>query len=162
MAAEANLDESMCKMCGDELDDRFDITFLGGHETAASRCAQFYDSLFLGRGKWKKQSCPNALGVETTFFCNPDKNGAQIRKEVLSKHLLAHLKEVIKDATPFRRKETGTILVNRRKLVSVIIADENRVDLDWDEAKAHALQVDIPAAELWFKNLVNDGGKPSS
>ena len=162
LASEANIPESDYRFNGDNLDNLFDLKFTG--VSANQQCLQFYQSLQLGRGRWKEQSCKDPNGVSCKFYIAPDKNPAQVRKEVLSKQLKGRIeglegwsKEI------FIRKSSGTLLVDRRALVSVAIIDEVRASLVWSHAQRIHLGIEQEVVEAMFKDIVGGGagGGPS-
>ena len=82
LVLEAHLSEADIAISGDALDDRFEIQFSGDSRIAAVKCLQFYESLQLGRGKWKPQFAINDTGTDIQFYIAPDKNPCQMRKEI--------------------------------------------------------------------------------
>ena len=78
LAGEASIAEDHFDFEGDALDNRFEMLFKGS--SAAPRALQFFQSLQLGRGKWKKQEVLDDLDEIVQFFVQPDKNGAQTRR----------------------------------------------------------------------------------
>ena len=90
------------------------IVFLGDTRTATLAAGQFYSSLQLEKGVWKKQVAMGPDESEVEYYISPDKNGAQIRKEVLSKHLRTFLKSLLSKEVS-AKKQTGTIVVDKRK-----------------------------------------------
>ena len=104
LALEANLSEADIAISGDALDDRFEIKFSGDSKTAAVKCLQFYESLQLGRGKWKPQFAINDTGTDIQFCIAPDKNPCQMRKEILCKHLKGILEGLAISHTFFVKK----------------------------------------------------------
>lgn len=158
LAAEANLVDSMYAVTGDELDDRFQIKFNGNINTASARANQFLLSLKLGKGKWKVQQVKDDGGNSVQIYINPDKNMAQVRKEILSKALLKILQEKIPDRTFFLSREAGIIYIDRRKLVKVVVTSEDSARLSWDVAKRVFLGIDDVPVETAFKDVVSEGG----
>jgi len=159
LAAEANIGEGDYIFNGDHLDNLFDLKFTGA--SAAQHCLQFYQSLQLGRGRWKTQECLDPNGTTHKFYIAPDKNPAQVRKEVLSKQLKSGIeglegwsKEI------FVRKSSGTLLVDRRPLVSISIVDENKAALVWTHADRIHLSLDQAGIETMFQNIVGGGAFP--
>ena len=76
LAGEANIGEEEFDVVGDALDDRFELRFKGGHSTAASKALQFFQSLQLGKGKWKEQVVRDAQNMPQQFFVQPEERGA--------------------------------------------------------------------------------------
>jgi len=85
LGAEANIPDSAVTVVGDPLDNRLEVVFDG--PSAKSYALQFYQSLQLGRGKWKDQICKDANGDDNRFYASPDKNPAMVKKELLAKEL---------------------------------------------------------------------------
>ena len=82
LAMEANIVAGSFKIIGDQLDSRFEVQFTNDTATATRACATFLASLSFGRGQYKVQQVVDGSAVQ--FFCNPDKNRAQVRREILS------------------------------------------------------------------------------
>ena len=57
LLAEAGLNEHDFTFLGDALDFRFEMQFSGDTRIASVKAKQFHESLKLGRGKWKPQTC---------------------------------------------------------------------------------------------------------
>jgi len=161
LALEANLSEADFCVSGNSLDDRFDIQFSGESRIAAVKCLQFYESLQLGRGKWKPQFATNDTGTDIQFYIAPDKNPCQMRKEILCKHLKGILENLAIDKTFFVKKATGSIYADKRVVVSVVITGPESARLDWCHAKRIDLGIDQGAAELSFSSHVVSGGPGS-
>jgi hypothetical protein len=155
LTAEANVGEEDFNLVGDVLDSRYELQFLG--PSAERLCYQFFHSLTLGRGKRKTTEVLDPQGTKHTFYVNVDKNPAQIRKEVLSKGL----REIISPLLPankelFVRKSTGSIMVDRRVVVSVVIVNETETTLSWNHAKSSELG--LVEADIMQQFLVVAGG----
>jgi len=142
LLVEAGLTDDGCTIIGDALDNRFELKWDGDVRTGAARALQFFQSLSLGRGKWKKQVVVNDQKQEIQFYVGPDKNGAQIRKEVLAKRLKEVVQDLLKEKQVFVRKATGTLFVDKRPLVSISITGEDGYALVWYAAKRIALDLD--------------------
>ena len=98
---------------------------LGGREgKGAWRRSHFLSSLNLGRGKWKVQSAMGPNDVPVQFYCNPDKNGSQVRREVLTKHLRLQLETDYAPRAFFAKRSAGLIFSERRPLATVRVLDE--------------------------------------
>ena len=161
LALEANLSEADICVSGNSLDDRFEIQFSGDTRIAAVKCLQFYESLQLGRGKWKPQLATNDTGTDIQFYIAPDKNPCQMRKEILCKHLKGILEGLAIDTTFFVKKATGSIYADKRVVVSVVITGPESARLNWCQAKRIDLGIDQGAAELAFSSHVVSGGPGS-
>ena len=156
LAKDCNLDKNDFRIIGEELDDRFEIQFAGLNPGLSANT--FYDSLQLGRGLWKEQSVLGPDNVKIQFFISPDKNPAQVRKEVLSKKLQLYLEGLLPNEAVFCKKASGTVLTRKRKLVSVVIVDEFAVKLDWSVPLAAVLKLDHGAIEHHFKSVIAAAG----
>ena len=161
LAFEAGLKETDFEIVGDNLDDRFEMQFLGDLRFSAVKTLQFYESLKLGRGKWKPQFAKNDAGTPVQFYIAPDKNPCQMRKEILCKHLKGILVGLSPNAEFFVKKETGSIYSGNRVVVSVIITGPESARLDWCHAKRIALAIDQAEAESAFAQYVVTG-RPGS
>jgi len=114
----------------------------------------------LGRGRWKEQKVADPNGTIHKFYVVPDKNTAQVRREVLAKKLKVAIGELEGWSKPlFIRKSSGTILVDRRALVSVTIIDENKASLVWSHAHRIHLGIDQAQIETLFQSIVG-GSSP--
>ena len=163
LAIDAGLEEDQFDLLGDLLDNRFEIKWNGDRQTASSRCLQFFQSLQLGRGKWKSQRVPDVQGNEVQFFVGPDKNGAQVRREVLSKLLKEFVQEKLGgNKQVWLRKSSGTLFVDRRKLLTVHVTGETSARIEWYHLKRAELSLDQALVEEKLKTLVaGEGGGPS-
>ena len=162
LAIESGLDGESFDLQGDPLDDRFEIKFKGDARTAAAKCHQFFASLQLGRGKWKKQNVLDDLGQEIRFFVGPDKNPAQIRREVLSKILKELVQGKIQDKQVWLKKATGTLFVDRRRLCTLHIVSEDATRIEWYHPKRIELKLDDGPITEEFKSEVAKRGGASS
>ena len=146
---------------GDELDSRFELQFTGDLRSASCKAFQFYQSLQLGRGKWKLQEVQDNTGNKFQFYIAPDKNPAQMRKEVLTKRLLSILGPLAIDKQFFAKKSLGAIYCDRRVVVSVQITGEETARLLWCHAKRIELKVDQATVEEEFAHNTVAGGASS-
>jgi len=165
LALEANLLEADIGISGDALDDRFEIQFAGEPSTAASKCLQFYQSLPLGRGKYKPQLATNDKGQDIQYYIAPDKNPCQMRREILSKRLKDILEtqpSSVENSTQYLVKKVyGSIYADNRVVVSVVITGPESARLDWCHPKRIALQLDQAAVEAAFNAHVITSGPGS-
>ena len=107
------------------------------------------------------QECLDPNGTTHKFYIAPDKNPAQVRKEVLTKHFKAGISGLEGWTEEiFVRKASGTLLVDRRPLVSISIVDENRAALVWTHANRINLSLDQAGIETMFQNIVGGGACP--
>ena len=158
LAGQANINSDMFDLVGDALDNRFEIRFLGGGATAVSRTHQFFQSLQLGRGKWKTQNVKDPLGQDVRFFIQPDKNPAQIRREVLAKGVKEAIQNVLPNKALYVQKSTGSVKVDRKTLCHVVVHSETSARLAWFIPLREQLGIDVAAIEEQFNVL---GGGPS-
>ena len=88
---------------------------------------------------------PDGQGVQ--YFVNPDKNGAQICKEVQTKLL----REIFEKALPQKRvmanRNEGVILVDRAPLAIVQVLSEEHSRIAWKPSRVIALAIDQAAVE---------------
>jgi hypothetical protein len=156
LAAEANLDQAAFSVLGEELDNKFEIQFSGPQATAKSCCHQFFESLKLGRGKYKPQLVLDATLQPCKFFVNPDKNPARVRREVFTKGLHSIFQELAGAKIVFANKPNGTIFLERKRLVTLHITGEDSYRLDFDHANLHRFSLDEAAVAVRFKAWVAD------
>ena len=157
LAEEANLSADSYTIKGDNLDERFTIIFNGDATTAGFRSSQFMVSLRLAPGKFKEQKADDPQGVPTQIYFNPDKNGAQVRKEVLAKALVGILAKAKPDKSFFLKRDLGQVLVDKRPLALVIVTGETGAKLSWMHSKRIALGIDQPSIEAEFAAFVAKG-----
>lgn len=102
------------------------------------------------------------METETKYRIPLDRNGAQVRKEALAKHLQSFLKLLISKEVRVQ-KQTGTLLVDKRKFCSLIIVNEYDARLDWNHFKAVDLKLDVGLIESQFKpEFILGSGRQSS
>ena len=126
--------------------------------TAAARALQFFESLKLGRGKWKTQQVKGVNDIVHQFYVQPDKNGAQIKREILSKELASIFSTIVPTSTFFVRKSTGSVFVDRRVLATVFVSGENHAKINWFHPKRIQLNIQQADVEEQFTALL---GGPS-
>jgi len=158
LAAEANLEPTSFDLVGDTLDDRFEIKWKGDFRYASSKCHQFFSSLQLGRGRWKKQVVLDSQNQEIQFFVGPDKNASQIKREVLSKALRSIVQSEIQGKEVWVKKSTGTLFVDRRRLLTIHVTGESSARIDWSHPKRIDLRLEQGPIEEQFRSLVSEGG----
>ena len=158
LAAEAGILEEHFDLEGEALDNRFEILFKG--PSAAARAVQFYQSLQLGRGKWKVQEVVDDLDEKIQLFVQPDKKGAQIRREILAKELKQIIAPLIGNKTAFIRKSTGSIMVDRRVLATIFITGEFSARIQWAHAKRIELGIDDVSVEQQFAAFTGGPNNP--
>ena len=108
---EAGLKEEDFTLVGDPLDLRFEMQFAGDNRTASVPAKQFHGSLQLGRGKWKPQNVEDSVGTSHKFYVNPDKNPAQMRREVLAKRVQSIISPLCIDKELFVKKPLDQFIV---------------------------------------------------
>ena len=164
LALEANVHDSEFDLIGDGLDDRFEIKFKGSsldHSKALRQ--QFYSSLQLGRGKWKKQAVLDSANAEVQFYVQPDKNPAQIKREVATKTL----RDLVQGLVPankevWAKRDAGTLYVDKRRLLTITIQGELSAHINWSHPKRVSLGLDQAQIETELRNfLLGEGGSSS-
>jgi hypothetical protein len=156
LAAEANLEQAAFSVLGEEMDDKFEIQFPGPPSSAKSRCHQFYESLKLGRGKWKPQLVSDAKLQPCKFFVNPDKNPARVRREVFTKGLQSIIQELSGAKQVFANKPNGTLFLERKRLLTLHITGEDSYRLDLDHANMARFRLGEAEISQKFKAWVAD------
>ena len=154
LAAEAGLADDTFNVVGDPLDNRFEIFWNGDPRTARDRCSHFFQSLQLGRGKWKPQVVLDDQSQEVKFYVGPDKNPCQVRREVLAKSLKDLVSKAIPDVNIFIKKSAGTLYIDKRPLVTVHISGPESARLTWNPDKVASYKLDLPRLEEGFRKLV--------
>jgi hypothetical protein len=155
LALEVGLDSESFDLVGDPLDDKFEINFKGSnHDDIKSKTLQFYSSLMLRKGVWKKQAVLDDKSKEIRFFVNPDKNGAQIRREVLTKLLQDLVQNSLAGKEVWAKKPTGTLFVDRRRLCVLHITSEEGFSIEWMHDKRIQLKLDEATISESFKAAV--------
>ena len=101
------------------------------------------------------------MGELHQFYIQPDKNGAQTRKEILAKAIKNILEADVAGAnTQFLvRKSTGSVMVDRKVLCSVVIVDENTSKIAWFHPLREQLGIVQSTVEEQFAVVA---GGPSS
>jgi len=145
LLADANVQDSEVSVVSDELDNRFDLTFIG--PSAAAKCLQFQHSLYLGRGKHKEVFVDAPDGSSNKAYFNPDKSQATVRKEMLSKQM----RDVISALLPsgkeaFARRSTGSVMVDRRVLCTITMVNEGKCNVAWNHAKRIEFKIEEDVA----------------
>jgi hypothetical protein len=111
----------------------------------------------LSPGKFKEQKTDDPQGVPSQIYFNPDKNGAQVRKEVLAKALAGMLSDAKTDKKFFLKRDLGQILVDKRPIALVVVTGESSARISWMHTKRIALGIDQAAIESGFAALVANG-----
>jgi len=160
LATDVNIAADQYKIVGDPLDDRFEVIFTGDPHSAMVACAQFLASLILGKGKRKAQNVVDNNGQSHQFYCNPDKNPAQVRREILCKNLKEIVDPVItaKGKQAFMRKTTGSVMVDRKVLGTVIIGANRVARIEWYKPTVISLGIDTIPFDQTF-SAISDGGQ---
>ena len=158
---EAGLKESDFTLLGDALDFRFEMVFSGDLHLASVKAQQFHSSLNLGRGKYKPQFVECAESKEHKFYVNPDKNPAQVRKEVLAKRLQSFFSPMRVDKTFYVKKSSGSVYCDNRCVATIVLTGEESARIDWCHPKRLDLKILQEDVESAFSHFVVAGG-PSS
>ena len=154
LCKDVNVGEEDYDVTGDQLDDRFEIRFTSA--SANAQALQLFQSIFLGRGKFKPLEVNAPDDSTVKFFINPDKNAATVKKEVLCKRLTDIIASTT--ATPcFARKSTGSVVALRKVLATVVVASEENVRIVWFQPLALELKLNIPEIEEQFKGAAGVG-----
>ena len=161
LASEANIDNGSYKIIGDALDSRFEVQFTNDTTTATKECAMFLASLSLGRGQYKPQQVQSNDGSTVQFFCNPDKNRAQVRREILCRNLRQILEGPVASAgkSCYIVKSSNSIFIERRLLVTVFVINEHQAKLEWNDPFVNSIPaIDKDAIEASFRAIAS--GQP--
>ncbi len=158
LAGDVGIAEDHFDFVGDALDNRFELLFKG--QSAAPRALQFFQSLQLGRGKWKRQEVIDDLDEIVQFFVQPDKNGAQTRREILAKNLKDIIQPLIGSKQVFVRKSTGSVMVDRRVLATEFINGEHSARVQWFHPKRIELAIEQDVVEQQFAAIVGGPASP--
>ncbi len=164
LALEANIGEEDYEIIGENLGPKFEVSFTGTFSGAAAKANQFLLSLRRGPGDFKTQEVVTPAGPKVNFYVNPVKNGATIRMEILSKQLLGVIRELCPQKQFFLRRNEGTIFVDRRPLVRVLVESQESSVLSWKHQKRVAINLDDGAVESKFRDFQKEpgGGEPWS
>ena len=155
---EANIPETAFTVVGDALDSNFEINFPGDFHTARSRASQFKLSLRLSKGKYKTQNVVSPAKLNIQFYINPDKNGVNIRTEILTKGITDALTQAYPDK-PFNcSRAGGLVYCNRRALARIIVTGEDTARLSWNMATRVALGIVPAEIDASFASLVTSKG----
>ena len=162
LAEEANIGEDRYEVSGDELDNRFEIRFIGA--TAQAATVQFFQSINRGRGKYKAMDSSYFIsapaGGAVQFYINPDKNAATIRKEILCRKVQEVVAPLITDGSKcFTRRPTGSVCLGR-VLCSVVIQNDNSARLAWHQPLAIHHKLDMASIDEQFKVVAGLGPLP--
>ena len=158
---EAGVKESDFTLLGDALDYRFEMVFSGDLHLASVKAQLFHSSLNLGRGKYKPQFVECAESKEHKYYVNPDKNPAQVRKEVLAKRLQSIFSPMRVDKTFYVKKSSGSVYCDNRCVATVVLTGEESARIDWCHPKRLDLKILQEDVESTFSHFVVAGG-PSS
>ncbi len=164
LALEANIVEDDFEVLGENLGSKFEISFVGTFSGAAAKANQYLLSLRRGPGDFKTQEVVTPAGPKVTFYVNPDKNGATVRMEILSKQLLGVIRELCPQKQFFLRRNEGTIFVDRRPLVRVLVESQESTVLSWKHQKRVAINLDDAIVDSKFRDFQKEpgGGEPWS
>ena len=128
-----------------------EIQFKGGMDTAKSCATQLLLSLRLGKGRYKDTDIKGPTGENVKVYYNPDKNGAQIRKEIQGKIPWEVIRSADTSKELFYKRENGTVYVDRRPLAQIQIVSEEAVRVSWMHNRRGKIGMDDAAIEKAFK-----------
>ena len=134
LAADCGQDPNLFEVTGEVLDNRFDIQYIGPKGAATGHCLTLFQSLYLGRGKHEGTRCLDEKNNYHKFYINPDRNGAQIRREILSKEVAKILQSAFPSHTFFVQKSTGSVYWQRQVLGTVVVIDPVTSRVSWKPA----------------------------
>jgi len=155
---EVNMAPTDVEVTGDELDNRFDILFLG--PSAPAKAVQYLQSHLTTRGRHKKYDVLTPDGTSVQVYFNPDKNPATVRKEVVAKQLRDFLQSQLPSGKlAFCRRSTGSIFVDRRVVCNVYITEDGGYKLTWEPVLLLPLKLSEEDLTEGFK--ATTGGVPS-
>ena len=137
------------------------MQFAGDTRIASVRAKQFHTSIQLGRGKWKTQEVEDSVGAIHKFYVYPDKNPAQMHREVLAKRLHGIIPPQCIDKEFFVKKSSGSLYCDRSVVVSVVLTGEESAHLQWCHPKRIELKLDQAVIEEAFGQYVLSGGQSS-
>ena len=129
---EANIPETGFTVGGDALDHNFEICLPGDFNTGRARASQFKLSLRFAKGKWKTQEVISPPKTAIKFYINPDKNGTNIRTEVLTKGITDALNHDNPPKTFMCSRSAGLVYCDRRALARIIVTGEEAARLSWN------------------------------
>jgi len=135
LAADVGISDDQFQVNSEPLDNYFEIVFTGARSGATARCLQLFQSIALGKGNYKETNCCDDMGTVHKYYINPDKNGCQVRREVLCKDLKDIITPYIRDQKIFVQKSTGSIMVQRRVLASIVVTGTISARLQWMPAQ---------------------------
>jgi hypothetical protein len=135
LASDVGISDDQFQINSEPLDNYFEIVFTGARSGATARCLQLFQSIALGKGNYKPTNCYDDQGTLHKFYVNPDKNGCQVRREVLCKDLKDIITPYIRDQKIFVQKSTGSIMVQRRVLASIVVTGTISARLQWMPAQ---------------------------
>ena len=102
------------------------------------------------------QQCKGTTDQSIQFYCQPDKSPAQVRREILCKGIRKFLQGKC-ESDIWIRKATGTILVDKRPLVSLRVPTENSANfVGWNDAKLISIKVEKAELDSELKKLLDD------
>ena len=163
LAADCGQDPNLFEVTGDALDNRFDIRYLGPKGAATAACLTLYQSIFLGRGKYKETVCKDERNNAHKFYINPDRNGCQIRREILCKELSKILSACLPRERFVVQKTSGSVLFQRRVLATVIVVDPMSARIQWMPAPRISLGlIDevLANVEAQFSDIAGGANRP--
>ena len=163
LAADCGQDPNLFEVTGDALDNRFDIRYIGPKGAATAACLTLFQSLYLGRGKYKETICKDEQNNAHKFYINPDRNSCQIRREILCKELSKILAACLPREKFFVQKTSGSVLYQRRVLATIIVVDPMTARIQWMPAPRISLGlVDevLANVESQFSDIAGGANRP--
>ena len=103
------------------------------------------------------------MGTLHKYYINPDKNGCQVRREILCKDLKDIVAPHIQDQNIFIQKSTGSIMVQRRVLASIVVTGTISARIQWMPAQRIKYKItdEVRAAiEVAFSALTGGESRP--
>ena len=162
LAIETHIQPDAFTIIGEALDNRFEVQFTCNTSAATRDCATFLASLSLGGAKYKPQFVKDDAGNQVQFFCNPDKNRAQVRREILCRNLKEILDPVVQPMGEniYVRKSTGSVMIDRKVLGTIFLMDENVAKVEWYPPSVTALSLDVAPIEAAFSAVAGGQACP--
>ncbi len=158
LTADANINDADYQLHGDPIGNKFEVDFTGTISAAKAKATQLLQSLRLGPGSYKEICVDSPGGTQTRIFVNPDKNGAMVKREILSKLLAKELGEIKPEKQFFARRSEGIIFVDRRPIVQINVTGPESATLLWKHTKRINIGLDQEGVETRFKEILEQGG----
>ena len=98
----------------------------------------------------------NDRGIDVQISAQPDKNHAQIRREILTRDLRDMLAKEFPQHTFFARREEGSIFESRRNLCTIYITSETSASLQFVHAERIRLSIEEGPIQAKFRVLTGE------